>query len=87
MKIYLILLVISGIACLITKLEVKVVIKKYGYEKLEELSFEEKMLAEIKLMIMWLMIIPCILGVLGSMIFPEAYEEGICNGLEKSGWG
>lgn len=87
MKIYLILLVISGIACLITKLEIKVVIKKYGYEKLEELSFEEKILAQIKLIIMWLMIAPCILALLGSIIAPEAYEEGICNGLEKSGWG
>lgn len=87
MKIYLILLIISGIACLIANFEVRVVIKKYGYERLKEVSFEEKVLAEIKLIIMWLMIIPCILGVLASILAPEAYEEGICNGLEKQNWG
>lgn len=87
MKIYLILLVISGIACLITSLEVRVVIKKYGYERLEEVSFEEKILAGIKIIIMWLMIAPYIFYLLGSILFSEAYEEGICNALEKSNWG
>ena len=87
MKIYLILLVISGIACLITSFEVSVVIKKYGYKRLKKISLEEKILAGIKIIIMWLMIIPCILGLLGSILSPKAYEEGICNSLEKSNWG
>lgn len=87
MKIYLILLVISGIACLVTSFEVKVIIKKYGYEKLKESSLEEKILAEIKMIIMWLMILPCILGLLASILSPEAYEKGVCEGLEKSNWG
>ena len=87
MKIYLILLIISGIACLVTSFEVKVIIKKYGYEKLKESSLEEKILAEIKVIIMWLMIFPCILGLLASILSPEAYEKGVCEGLEKSNWG
>lgn len=87
MKIYLILLVISGLACLITSLEVKVIIKKYGYEKLEEISFEEKILAGIKVIMMWLMIAPYIFCLLKSILFSEAYEESICNALEKSNWG
>ena len=87
MKIYLILLVISGIAYLITSFEVKVVIKKYRYKRLKEVSFEERILAGIKIIIMWLIIIPFIFGLLGSTLSPEAYEEGICNGLEKSNWG
>lgn len=87
MEIYLILLVISGIACLITNLEVRVVIKKYGYERLKEVSFEEKILAGIKIIIMWLMIAPYIFCLLGSILFSEAYEEGVCNALEKSNWG
>ena len=87
MKIYLILLVISGIACLVTDLEVRAVIKKYEYKKLKEVSFEEKILAGIKTIIMWLIIVPYILCFLGSILSPEAYEESICNSLEKSNWG
>ena len=87
MKIYLILLVISGIACLIANLEVRVVIKKYEYKRLKEVSFEEKILAGIKIIIMWLIIAPYILCLFVSILSPEAYEEGIRNGLEKSNWG
>lgn len=87
MKLYLILLVISGIAYLISSLGAKMVIKKYGYKKLKKTILEEKILSGIKIIILWLMIIPYILVVLGSIVAPEAYEKGICEGLEKSGWG
>lgn len=87
MKIYLILLVISGIAYLITDLEARVIIKKYEYKRLKEVSFEEKILAGVKIIIMWLMIVPYIFCLLGSILFSEAYEESICNALEKSNWG
>ena len=87
MKLYLILLVISGIAFLITNFEIRTVIKKYGYERLEKPILEERILGGIKAIIMWLMIIPYILGVLLSILNSEAYEEGILNGLEKGNWG
>ena len=87
MKLYLILLVISGIAYLISSLGAKMVIKKYGYKKFKKSIIEERILAEIKTIILWLMIIPFILIVFGSIIAPEAYEKGICESLEKSGWG
>jgi hypothetical protein len=87
MKLYLILLVISGIAFLITNFEIRTVIKKYGYKRLEKPIREEKILGGIKAIIMWLMIIPYILGVLASILNSEAYEKGILNGLEKGNWG
>ena len=87
MKLYLILLVISGIAFLITNFEIRTVIKKHGYKRLEKPILEERILGGIKAIIMWLMIIPYILGVLLSILNSEAYEEGILNGLEKGNWG
>ena len=87
MKLYLILLAISGIAYLVTAWEVKIIIKKLGLEKLKKSILEERILAGIKIIVMWLMIIPYILVFLGSIFALESFEEGVCNGLEKSGWG
>jgi hypothetical protein len=88
MKIYLILLVISGIAHLINYLEIKVVIKKYDFVKINEPLLEEKILAGIKALILWALIVPQILGLLGNLLNHDAYVEGICNGLENSEfWG
>ena len=87
MKLYLILLVISGIAYLITTWETKIIIKKYGLEKLKKSIFEERILAGIKIIVMWLMVVPWILVFLSSIFAPEPFEESVCDGLEKSGWG
>ena len=88
MKIYLILLVISGIAHLINHLEIKTVIKKYDFQKINEPLIEEKILAGIKALILWALILPQILGVLGSLLNHDAYVDGICNSLEDSDiWG
>jgi hypothetical protein len=87
MKIYLILLVISGIAYLITNLETRTIIKKYGYQKMREPFVEEIILAQIKTLFMWLLIAPFTLSFIASIFNYEAYEEGICNALEDGIWG
>lgn len=88
MKIYLILLIISGIAHLINYLEIKAVIKKYDFVKINEPLLEEKILAGIKELILWALIVPQILGLLGNLLNHDTYVEGICEGLENSGfWG
>ena len=84
MKIYLILLLISGLSYFYTLLLNRIIIKKYDYQRIRKPFIEEVILADIQILITWALIIIYPLAVIGSMFFYEAYEEGVCNGLENS---
>ena len=87
MKIYLILLVISGIDFLLNQLTIRSVIKEYELTKPEKkIPIEEKIFNSIRILVYWIIIIPSIFDLIYNLIYHEKYREQVYDSLLEFGW-